>query len=123
MTDSAVQPALQKYVPVVFFSFNLPWSCQQTAKGIFALKEAVTDAIDYGAEVINIAGLGCSSIHAMKDTNSAQAKKDLECEVTLSNSPRGCNTAASKRYQGQARTAELFVSLLFKQMISDSCCG
>ena len=87
------------------------------------LKEAVTDAIDYGAEVINIAGLGCSSIHAMKDTNSAQAKGDLEREVTLSNSPRGCNTAASKRCQGQARTAELCVSLLFKQMISDSCCG
>ena len=123
MTDSAVQPALQEYVPVVFFSFNLPWGLQQTTSGIFALKEAVTDAIDYGAEVINIAGLGCSSIHAMKDTNSAQAKEDLEREVTLSNSPRGCNTAASKRCQGQARTAELCVRLLFKQMISDSCCG
>lgn len=55
--SSAEQPA-SEISPVVFFSLGMSWHQQQSAEGIHALKDALTDAIDYGAQVINIAGFG-----------------------------------------------------------------
>ena len=49
--DRAVQP-------VVFYSLNLSSASQQRAEGNHMLRNAVTDAVDYGAQVITIAGLG-----------------------------------------------------------------
>ncbi len=56
--SSAAQPA-DEISAVVFFSLGMSWHHQQSAEGIHALKDALTDAIDYGAQVINIAGFGC----------------------------------------------------------------
>jgi hypothetical protein len=55
--SSAAQPA-SEISAVVFFSLGMSWHHQQSAEGIHTLKDALTDAIDYGAQVINIAGFG-----------------------------------------------------------------
>jgi hypothetical protein len=56
--SSAAQPT-SEISAVVFFSLGMSWHHQQSAEGIHTLKDALTDAIDYGAQVINIAGFGC----------------------------------------------------------------
>lgn len=86
----AVQPALETSAernqnsavkPVVFFSSNLPWSHQQTPEGIKILREWILDAIDYGAQVINVAGLGYSDIATFNGKFLDHQMKTLEHEV------------------------------------------
>ena len=51
-----------RYKPISFLSFDTPWASQQTEDGIQVLQDAVANAIDFGAEVIAIAGLGFTSL-------------------------------------------------------------
>ena len=48
--------------PVVFLSSSLPWNSQRSPQGLQVLREGILDAIEYGAQVINVAGLGCSNL-------------------------------------------------------------
>ena len=50
------------YKPIIFLSLDTPWANQQREDGIQRLQDAVVNAIDFGAEVITIAGLGFTSL-------------------------------------------------------------
>ena len=50
------------YKPIIFLSLDTPWANQQREDGIQRLQDAVANAIDFGAEVITIAGLGYTSL-------------------------------------------------------------
>ena len=59
--------------PVVFLSSNLFWSSQQSESGIELLREGVLDAIEYGAEVICVAGLGWSNIATLREQHQMES--------------------------------------------------
>ena len=64
--------------PVVFLSSNLFWSSQRSESGIQLLREGVLDAIEYGAEVICVAGLGWSNIASLRSTTVGSNPKEME---------------------------------------------